>query len=297
MNKIFKGLITAIITPFKDNKIDVVALEKILEYQIKHNVDGVVLAGSTGEGMSLTIEEYQYLIRAGLEIVKKRIPIIAGCSSSNTNVALNLAKIAEKEGVDGIMLAIPPYVKPTQEGIFKHFQTIHDSTNIPIMLYSVPSRTTVDFVDDTILKLSMLPRIVAMKDAGSDLERPLRLSSKLNRNFNLLAGNDEVSLAYNAQGCVGCISVASNITPKLCKALQGNWQNGNFKTSLKIHQQLLPLYKALFLESNPIGVKYASHYLGLCSNELRLPLTEATDRTKIAIENVIKDIISFEEEL
>ena len=296
MKKIFKGLITAIITPFKDNKIDIIALEKILEYQIKHNVDGVVLAGSTGEGMSLTIEEYQRLIRSGLEIVKKRIPIIAGCSSNNTNVALNLAEIADSESVDGIMLAIPPYVKPTQEGIYRHFQTIHDSTNLPIMLYSVPSRTSVDFADDTILGLSMLSRIVAMKDAGSDLERPLRLNASLDRNFNLLAGNDEVSLAYNAQGGVGCVSVASNITPKLCKALQDNWQSGNFKTSLQIHQQLLPLYKALFLESNPVGVKYASHYLGLCSNELRLPLTEAADSTKIAIEKVIKDIISFEEE-
>ena len=297
MHKIFKGLITAIITPFKNNKIDIPSLEKTIECQIKHKIDGIVLAGSTGEGLSLTIEEYQFLIKSGIEIASGKIEIIAGCSVSSTDQAVNLAKIAEAERVGGIMISIPPYVKPTQDGIYQHFQTIHDAVNLPIILYSVPSRTSVDFNDDTILKLSLLPRIVAIKDASSDIQRPLRLGPRLKEGFNLLCGNDDASLAYNAHGGNGCISVASNIAPKLCKALQDNWQNGDFKTALKIHRQLTPLYNALFVESNPIGVKYAASYLGLCSDEVRLPLTTAKDSTRTAIEQAIEDVKIFEEEL
>jgi 4-hydroxy-tetrahydrodipicolinate synthase len=297
MRKIFKGLITAVVTPFKNDKIDVPALEKMIEYQIKYKVDGIVLAGSTGEGASLSIEEYQFLIKSSLEIAKGRIDVIAGCSSSSTRQAIDLAKIAEREKANGIMVAVPPYIKPTQEGIYQHFQTIHNAANLPIILYSVPSRTSVDFIDDTILRLSLLPRIVALKDASSDIQRPLRLSAGLPADFNLLSGNDDVSLAYNAHGGVGCISVASNITPKLCKTLQDTWQNGDFKTSFRIHQRLALLYKALFIESNPIGVKCGASYLGLCGGDLRLPLTIAQDTTRIAIEQAIEGVKRFEEEL
>jgi 4-hydroxy-tetrahydrodipicolinate synthase len=297
MRKIFKGLITAVVTPFKNDKIDVPALEKMIEYQIKYKVDGLVLAGSTGEGASLTIEEYQFLIKSGLEIARGRIDVMAGCSLSSTHQAVELAKIAEREKANGIMVAVPPYVKPTQEGIYRHFQTIHDAANLPIILYSVPSRTSVDFIDDTILRLSLLPRIAALKDASNDIQRPLRLSASLPANFNLLSGNDDVSLAYNVHGGVGCVSVASNITPKLCKALQDTWQNEDFKTSFRIQQELMRLYKALFIESNPIGVKCGASYLGLCSGDLRLPLTIAQDSTRIAIEQAIEGVKRFEEEL
>jgi 4-hydroxy-tetrahydrodipicolinate synthase len=297
MHKTFKGLITAIITPFINNKIDITLLKKIVERQIEHKINGIVLAGSTGEGLSLTTEEYRFLLKSVIEIANGKIDIIAGCSASNTNQAVNLAQIAEEERVGGIMISVPPYVKPTQEGIYQHFQTIHDAVNLPIILYSVPSRTSVDFTDDTIVKLSMLPRIIALKDASSDIQRPLRLGSRLKEGFNLLCGNDDASLAYNAHGGSGCISVASNIAPKLCKALQDSWQHGDFKMALKIHRQLTPLYNALFIESNPIGVKYAVSYLGLCTDEARLPLTNAQDYTRKAIKQAIEDIKNFEEEL
>lgn len=273
-NNIFKGLITAIITPFKDNKLDFVSLEKILNYQIDNKVDGVVIAGSTGEGPSLSLQEYQSLLEIAVEITKNRTQIIAGCSAMTTSTAVDMIQICTKISVDGFMCSIPSYVKPTQEGIYLHFETIHNASNLPIMLYSVPSRAVADFSDDTIVRLSKLPRIIALKDAGNDLERPLRIRAMV-KDFNLLCGNDELALSYNVHSGVGCVSVASNVTPSLCKKLQDNCRDGNYQEALQIQQQLLPIYKALFAESNPIPVKYAVARLGLCSNELRLPLTSA----------------------
>lgn len=274
-NNIFKGLITAMITPFKDNKLDFVSVEKIVNYQIANKVDGIVVAGSTGEGPSLTLQEYQSLLQAVIEITNKRMPVIAGCSAMTTSTAVDMIQICTKISVYGFMCSIPSYVKPMQEGIYLHFEAIHNASNLPIMLYSVPSRTVVDFSDDTIVRLSKLPRIVAFKDAGNDLERPLRIKAAVSKDFNLLCGNDELALSYNVHSGVGCVSVASNVTPSLCKKLQDNCRDGNYQEALQIQQQLLPIYKALFAESNPIPVKYAVARLGLCSNELRLPLTSA----------------------
>lgn len=290
MNNIFKGLITAIITPFKNNKLDLESLEKIINRQIDGKVDGIILAGTTGEGSSLSFEEYKLLLQTAKDIVKKRIPVISGCSSNNTAYAVELAAASTNIGVDGFMVSPPSYLKPTQDGIYKHFEAIHEASNLPIMLYSVPGRTGIDFTDEVIFKLSRLPRILALKDAGIDLERPLRIKSIVKKGFNLLCGNDDLSLAFNAQGGVGCVSVASNVAPKLCKELQEKWYNNDVKGTLDIHQKLLPLYKALFVESNPIPVKYAMHYLGFCTNEIRLPLTEATNTTKKQIEEIITSL-------
>lgn len=296
-NNIFKGLITAIITPFKDNKLDFVSLEKILNYQIDNKVDGVVIAGSTGEGPSLSLQEYQSLLEIAVEITKNRTQIIAGCSAMTTSTALDMIQICTKISVDGFMCSIPSYVKPMQEGIYLHFEAIHNASidrasNLPIMLYSVPSRTVVDFSDDTIVRLSKLPRIVAFKDAGNDLERPLRIKAAVSKGFNLLCGNDELALSYNVHSGVGCVSVASNVTPSLCKKLQDNCRDGNYQKALQIQQQLLPIYKALFAESNPIPVKYAVARLGLCSNELRLPLTSAGKVTEEKI-NTAMDYVGI----
>ncbi|OZG31575.1 MULTISPECIES: 4-hydroxy-tetrahydrodipicolinate synthase [Rickettsieae] len=286
-NNIFKGVITAMITPFKENKLDFASVEKIVNYQIANKVDGIVVAGSTGEGPSLALQEYQSLLQAVIEITNKRIPVIAGCSAMTTSTAVDMVQICTKIAVDGFMCSIPSYVKPTQEGIYWHFETIHNASNLPIMLYSVPSRTLADFSDDTIIKLSKLPRIVALKDAGNDLERPLRIRSMV-KDFSLLCGNDELALSYNAHSGVGCVSVASNITPSLCKKLQDNCRDGNYQEALQIQQQLLPIYKALFAESNPIPVKYAAARLGLCANELRLPLTSASVATEEKINKAME---------
>ncbi|ADE29958.1 4-hydroxy-tetrahydrodipicolinate synthase [Rickettsia prowazekii] len=290
MYNIFKGLITALITPFKDNKLDLYALENILNQQIKHKIDAVLIAGSTGEANSLSFEEYKLLLKTSVDIVNNRMPIISGCSSNNTAYAIELAIESKKIGVDCFMASPPSYVKPTQHGIYKHFEALHEACNLPIMLYSAPTRSGVDFSDETILRLSKLPRILALKDCGVDLERPMRIRAIVKGDFNILTGNDEVVLAFHAQGVVGWISVTSNIAPKLCKELLEKWYNNDTQGALEIHQKLLPLYKALFLESNPIPVKYAAYYLGLCENEIRLPLTEASDSAKKQIKKIITSL-------
>jgi 4-hydroxy-tetrahydrodipicolinate synthase len=290
MHNIFKGLITAIITPFRDNKLDLDALEKILKYQISGGADAVILAGTTGEGNSLSFEEYKLLLQTSVEIVNKTIFVISGCSSNNTTYAQELAAQSTKIGVDGFMASPPSYLKPTQLGIYKHFEAIHAASNLPIMLYSTLSRSGVDFSDDTIFNLAKLPRIVALKDCGADLERPLRIRAVCEQGFNLLTGNDDVVLAYSAQGGVGWVSVASNIVPKLCRELLDKWDKSDISGALEIHQRLLPLYKALFMESNPIPVKYAAYYLGLCSSEIRLPLTSASNITQKHMEEVVKNL-------
>ncbi len=288
MSKLFRGLITAIVTPFKDNMLDVLSLEKIIKYQIASKVEAIVVAGSTGEGSSLSKEEYQTLLRSAVQIAGDKLAIIAGCCASSTAAALELAQIASSTGIQGLLCTVPPYVKPSQEGLYQHFKIIHDSVELPIMLYSVPSRTAVDLADETILRLSELPRILALKDAGKDIERTMRLTTKLNKKFSLLSGDDEFALAHNVQGGVGCVSVISNIVPGLCKKLQDACQQGDFKAAFSIHQQLVEFCNGLFAEANPTPVKYASYFLGLCGEELRLPLAKVSEETKIKIEKVIK---------
>lgn len=290
MHKIFEGLITAVITPFQHNKLDLEALEKILERQISAKVDGLILAGTTGESNSLSFSEYQLLLETGVKIVNRRIPIISGCSSNNTTYAMKLAAESTRIGVDGFMASPPAYLKPTQEGIYKHFEAIHESSNIPILLYSAPTRSGVDFTDETIVKLSKLPRVKAIKDCGVDLERPLRIRAAVKEDFNILTGNDDAVLAFSAQGAVGWVSVASNIVPQLCKELLTKWYKNDTKAALEIHQRLLPLYRILFTESNPIPVKYAAHYLGLCKDEIRLPLTLANYSVRKQIAEILKNL-------
>lgn len=291
MSDLFKGLITAIVTPFTEDEIDFAALEKIVEYQIANKVRAIVVAGSTGEGTSLNRDEYKSLLQAAVELGQQHISIIAACCSTDTRIVIEMAQTAEQIGAAGLLCTVPPYTKPNQQGLYQHFKLVHDAVNLPIMLYSVPSRTAVDLTDDTIIKLSKLARILALKDADTDLERPLRLRPRLKDNFNLLSGNDEMALSFNAQGGVGCVSVASNIAPSLCKKLQDACQKGDFITAMKIQQQLLPLYKALFAEANPVPVKYAAHYLGLCLGKIRLPLVEATWLTQAKVREEIKNIL------
>lgn len=296
MKNIFSGLLTAMITPFKNGRLDFPAFEKMLEYQIAARVDGVVIAGSTGEGASLTFDEYKELIKAAVEIVKKRTPVIAGISTVSTAPALNTAIECESVGVDGLMCTIPAYVRPTQNGIYEHFKTIHDVTNLPIMLYTAPHRVGTDFTDTTVIDLSKLLQILALKAGNEDIHRPLRLMGKTAENFYLLSSNDEDTLAYNANGAKGCVSVASNIAPKICKKLQDLCQSGNFEEALRIQKQLFPFYEAVFVETNPIPIKYAMHFLGFCANELRLPLMTISQENKKQIEVAVREVLKLENE-
>jgi 4-hydroxy-tetrahydrodipicolinate synthase len=281
----FHGLITALITPFKDDAIDIASLEKLLDHQKKGGVKAVVVAGSTGEAPTLSNSEYSTLIENAL---KCGINIIAGCGSSSTRLAIDMALTAEKLGVSGIMATIPGYNKPTQEGLYRHFKAIHDATNLPIMLYTVPSRTGADFTDETIYRLGSLPRIVAMKDAGSDIERPLRISTML-PDFAILAGDDANTLAFYAQGGSGIVSVASNIAPSEINKMCRSWETNHMQDALALQRTLLPLYKAMFVETNPVPVKYAASLLGLCYPEVRLPLCELSASNKNKVLDAMRD--------
>lgn len=296
-DNIFSGLITALITPFNDNnEIDFFSLEKILHNQIDSGVNALVIGGSTGEGSLLLYEEYISLLKYIIAFVKAKsnqhkIKIIAAASLPSTESTVNIAKKSWEIGAHGFMCAPPPYIKPTQQGIFEHFKAICEACpDFPIMLYNVPSRTQVALSDELIIKLSKIASISSIKEASGDIERPLRLHKAVKKDFSFLAGDDISALSYNIHGAVGCVSVAANIAPHLCHKLQVLWQEGEFIKARKLQESLFPLYKALFLETNPIGVKYAGSLLGLCSNNLRLPLTKATPETQKAIEIAIKNI-------
>lgn len=283
----FHGLITALITPFKNYEIDLRALEKLINHQINGGIKEVVIAGSTGESPTLSFEEYKDLIKASIQYSTGKLSIIAGCSSSSTRSSIQMAKAAERIGATGLMCSPPPYNKPSQAGLYEHFKMIHDNTNLPIMLYAAPGRTGVDFNDDTLFKLARLPRIVALKDCGGDLERPLRLLNKLGNKLTVLSGDDPITLSYNAQGAKGLVSPISNLFPKEIKQIQDLWFSGKTAEALEAQVKLMPLYKALFIETNPIAIKYAASLLGLCEAELRLPLCAPNSINQKIIEDAI----------
>lgn len=288
---LFSGLITALITPFKNYEIDFLSLDKLINHQIDGGIKSIVIAGSTGEAPTLSYEEYLSLVRASIELSQGKLNIIAGCSSSSTKNSAEMAMQAEKLGAAALMCSPPPYNKPTQEGLYQHFKNIHDNTNIPIMLYAAPGRTGIDFTDDTIIRLSELPRIVAIKDCSGDLERPLRITSKIGDRLAILSGDDPITLSYNAQGAKGLISPISNLFPKEIKEVQDLWDMGHHSAALALQIKLIPLYKALFCETNPIAIKYAASILGLCEAELRLPLCGPNSSNQKNIEAAIRMFI------
>jgi 4-hydroxy-tetrahydrodipicolinate synthase len=290
MDNIFSSVITALVTPFMNDSIDFTSLDKIITHQINGGVKSIVIAGSTGEGTSLSSKEYHALIRAAVTYSKK-INIITACNHSSTAKAIEMAQQAEKLGSQGLMLTTPYYNKPTQEGLYRHFKALHDATNLPIMLYSVPSRTGVDFNDENIFRLCELNRICAFKDAAGSLERPLRIRHKIGDRLRIFSGDDTLALAFNAQGCKGVVSVASNALPSRIVQIQNFWSEGNHLAALETHSKLIPLYQALCLDTNPIPIKYAMQVLGLCLQEVRPALCELSNANKLLLEAAMKSVL------
>ena len=286
-----RGAITALITPFFNGKIDFEALGNIINHQINAGINQLVFGGSTGELSSLSDKEYANLLQEARTICVKA-KMIAGCSVNNTYKAVEIAKVAESKRADLLMCSVPYYNKPTQEGIYQHFKIIHDNTELPIILYSVPSRTGTDFTDETIIKLAELERVVALKDASGDIERPLRIKKKIGNKITLLCGEDTLMVAFNANGGEGCISATSNFIPSLVNQVQDLCLKNNFNQALKIQLDILNLCKVMFCESNPIPIKYAMHKAGFCHNELRLPLCPLSQKNQELVEKVIKTYIS-----
>ena len=279
---IFDGTITALITPFSQGEIDFKSLKALIDRQIKSGINGIVIGGSTGEGSCLNEEQYFKLVEVASEYAANRINIFAGMTAVSTSEALIKLNKLSNFAINGIMCTAPHYIKPEQEGLFQHFKAIHAASNLPLMLYIHPGRTACDFSDDTIFRIMELERFIAIKDATSDLEKPLRILPK--SDINMLTGNDSAVLSYYANGGCGCVSVVSNIFPKLCKQIDDSWKNGEIGKALVIQREFAPLYSAIFAESNPIGIKYAAYKLGLCSEEILSPLTFASSAVRSGID-------------
>ena len=282
----FSGSIVALVTPFRNDNVDVVALERLIEMQIEAGTDAILVCGSTGEGLLLTNEERELIINISKEVVKKRVPIIVGASTPSTKEAIFFAKQADTLNVDGILSIAPYYVKPTQSGIIQHFTDIHNNSRIPIILYNNPSRCAVGIAVDTVISLANNTRIVALKDSDTYLGRVSVIKEKA-PNLKLLSGDDMSCAGYLACGGDGTISVTANIAPRMVKEMIKMWQTGNIISMQKLNTKLTQLSEALFVESNPIPVKYALYMKGIIENELRKPLCKASDATKNAIESVM----------
>ncbi len=285
----FAGSIVALVTPFCAGKIDYVALKKLVEFHISSGTDAILVCGSTGEGLLLSDVERDQVIAKTIEIANKRIPIIVGCSSCWTDDAIKLTSQAEKLGADGVLLIVPYYVKPTQNGIIEHFKTVHNSTNIPIIAYNNPGRCAIDMTIDTVAEIAKLPRVVGLKDSNTNLARVNFLKYQAPK-LKLFSGDDPTLPGYLAHGGDGCISVTANIVPRLVKQLLTSWQNRDIDNMQKIANMLAPVSEAMFVEPNPIPVKYALSRMKLIDNELRLPLTMASDKTKRRLDLLLASI-------
>ena len=284
----FKGSNVALITPFKDNKLDIEAYIKIIHFHLKNGTNGLVPAGTTGESPTLNHEEHQKVIEICIKESNGKIPVIAGTGSNSTEEAISLTKHAEKVGANGALVVTPYYNKPTQEGLYRHYKAINDNTNLPIIIYNIPSRCVIDMSVDTMSRLFELKNIVGVKDATGDLNRIDQTIKKLGPEFIQLTGEDGLAFEFNKRGGVGIISVTANIAPKLCSEMQKfskSDSDNEIKEAERIDSLLQPVHKSLFAESNPAPVKYAAKLLGLCDDAVRLPLVKIMDETKLKVKN------------
>jgi 4-hydroxy-tetrahydrodipicolinate synthase len=280
----FKGSITALITPFEGGGVDYDAFSRLVEFQIGAGTHGLVPVGTTGESPTLTHDEHNGVVEACIAEANGRVPVIAGAGSNSTKEAVELARHAEKAGAKAVLVVTPYYNKPTQEGLYLHFKAVNDAINIPILIYNIPGRSVVDMSVATMARLFKLPNIAGVKDATALPVRASQQRLTIGEDFNQLSGEDATALAFNAHGGHGCISVTSNVAPKLCAEFQNACLAGNYARALEIHDLLMPLHEALFIESNPGPVKYAVSRLGLCKPDTRLPLAPIMDSTKAAVD-------------
>ena len=288
----FKGSIVALITPFNNNKIDEERYASLVHYHISNGTKGLVPAGTTGESPTLDHDEHKKVIEIAIKESNGKIPVIAGTGSNSTSEAIELSKHAENAGANALLIVTPYYNKPTQEGLYQHYKTINDNVGIPIIIYNIPPRSVVDMSVDTMARLYELKNIAGVKDATADLNRVDLQLKKMGPEFIQLSGEDGTAMEFNSRGGVGCISVTANVAAKLCSEFQDASLKREDKESIKktkeINNKLMPLHKALFIESNPSPVKYAASLLNLCSEDVRLPLVKLTEKTKKEVEKALK---------
>jgi len=286
----FKGSNVALITPFKNNKLDEDAYIKLIHFQINNGTNGLIPAGTTGESPTLSHGEHQKVIELCIKESKGKNPVIAGTGSNSTEEAISLTTHAEKVGADAALIVTPYYNKPTQEGLYQHYKAINDKIGIPILIYNIPGRSVIDMTVETMARLFELKNIVGVKDATGDLNRVDQQKKMMGKDFIQLTGNDDNALEFNRRGGVGAISVTANIAPKLCSDFQKSSQTSSDEGKLeatRLNQILQPIHNSMFIESNPSPVKYAAKLLGLCGDDVRLPLVKVTEPTKEAVKKAL----------
>ncbi|TVQ35743.1 MAG: 4-hydroxy-tetrahydrodipicolinate synthase [Geminicoccaceae bacterium] len=268
----FSGSIVALVTPFRNGEIDEGALRDLIDWHVSAGTHGIVPVGTTGESPTLSHEEHERVVRVVVEQAKGRLPVIAGAGSNSTTEAIRFVRHAKAVGADATLVVTPYYNKPTQEGLFRHFEAVAEAADLPLIIYNIPPRSVVDMTPETMARLAKLPNVIGVKDATQDLMRPLVQAALCGPEFCQLSGEDGTALAFNAQGGVGCISVVANIAPKLCAEMQNAWRDGRIAEAQAINRKLLPLHQACFCEASPAPTKYALSRLGRCADEVRLPL-------------------------
>ncbi len=286
----FKGSNVALVTPFKNNKLDEENYIKLINFHLENGTNGLVPAGTTGESPTLSHIEHVKVIELCIKEAKGRIPVIAGTGSNSTDEAISLTKHAEKAGADGALVVTPYYNKPTQEGLYQHYKALNDNCGIPIIIYNIPGRSVVDMSVDTMARLFELKNIVGVKDATGDLNRVNEQKEKMGSEFIQLTGEDGNAFEFNKRGGVGCISVTANVAPKLCSDMQKfskSTSDNEIKEAERIDNILQPLHKSLFIESNPSPVKFAAKLLNLCDDEVRLPLVKITTKTQQEVKKAL----------
>jgi 4-hydroxy-tetrahydrodipicolinate synthase len=283
----FKGSITALVTPMRDGRFDEDGFRAFVDWQIAEGTHGLVPVGTTGESPTLSHDEHRRVVKVCIEVAAGRVPVIAGAGSNNTVEAIELAKFAEKAGADALLIVTPYYNKPSQEGLYQHFKAINDAVGIPIFIYNIPPRSVIDMSVETMARLFELKNIVGVKDATGKIDRVSEQRHAMGPDFIQLSGDDSTALAVMAHGGRGCISVTSNVAPKLVSEFQECCLAGDYAKALTYQDRLMPLHKALFVDPNPAGPKYALSQLGRMTDDLRLPLVKASDKARAEIRSAM----------
>ncbi len=279
----FRGSFTALVTPFKNGSVDEDAFRALVDWQIAEGTNGLVPVGTTGESPTLSHDEHKEVVEWCVDQAKGRAPVIAGAGSNSTAEAIDLARHAEEAGASAVLVVTPYYNKPTQEGLYQHYKAINDAIGIPIIIYNIPARSVIDMSVDTMRRLFELPNIAGVKDATTSMVRVSQQRAVLGPDFNQLSGEDSTALGFMAHGGHGCISVTSNVAPRLCAEFQGACLKGDYAAALRLQDKLMPLHINLFIETNPAPVKYALSVLGKCAETVRLPMVPLAESSKQAV--------------
>jgi 4-hydroxy-tetrahydrodipicolinate synthase len=283
----FRGSFTALVTPFKNGALDEQAFRDLVGWQIAEGTNGLVPVGTTGESPTLSHDEHKQVVEWCVDEAKGRVPVIAGAGSNSTEEAIELSQHAEASGADGVLIVTPYYNKPTQEGMYRHFKAINDAIGIPILIYNIPGRSVVDMSVDTMARLYELKNIAGVKDATANVLRVSQQRAAMGPGFNQLSGEDGTALGFMAHGGHGCISVTSNVAPRLCAEFQSACLKGDYAAALAVQDKLLPLHQHLFIETNPSPAKYALSLLGKCADDVRLPMVPLSEASKAAVRGAL----------